>query len=207
MQAHYWEKYPTHPDTRVERVPNVNDREVREVVREVEPECVAVSGTGLLSSWTVEQLDEVADIVNLHTGLSPYVKGGPNCTNWCLANRDFHLIGNTVMWLDPGIDTGQLIATERPSLDGKEDLDELHWRVMQHGQGLYVDVISKLVQGESLPRIPQSDVAEGRTFYTVQWNGREMIRALYHFYKHYNPELFDSQTFRDKWEDVETFPL
>ena len=61
-------------------------------------------------------------ILNLHTGLSPYVNGGPNCTNWCISNDRFDLIGNTVMYLNEGIDSGNIISSKKLDLINKFEL-------------------------------------------------------------------------------------
>ena len=121
-------------------------------------------------------------ILNLHTGVSPYIKGGPNCTNWCLANN-YYLIGNTIMKLDKGIDSGAIIATECTALDGNETLFELHHKVMEHGFNLYVKVISCYVKDKvALKSIPQDNISnKGNLFYTKDWTIFKVIRAYYNF--------------------------
>src|SRR5207253_2541544 len=124
--------HPRFPDVPLVRVRNINDTATREFLQQLRPDLVTVAGTNMVGPTLLAEASEGRGVVNLHTGLSPYVKGGPNCTNWCLAEGTFHLIGNTVMWLDPGIDTGRIIASERTPLAGDEDLAELHWKVMEH---------------------------------------------------------------------------
>jgi methionyl-tRNA formyltransferase len=86
-------------------------------------------------------------ILNLHTGLSPYVKGGPNSTNWCIANNELYLIGNTIMWIDEGIDPGNIVTTEITEFTGDERLTDVHIKVMDHGHNLYLKAIDNLAQG------------------------------------------------------------
>jgi methionyl-tRNA formyltransferase len=118
-------------------------------------------------------LNPAIGILNLHTGLSPYIKGGPNCTNWCIATNQFHLIGNTVMWIDKGIDTGNLVATEATSFSGSEDLFEIHQKVMEHAHQLYIDVLMQFVgQNSTLPDLKQESITGGTTYYGKQWNAR-----------------------------------
>lgn len=185
LQKAYRDLYPVLPEVPIVRVNNVNDAATIEMLREHQPDLIVVSGTNLVGRKVMESAPRNARFVNLHTGISPYVKGGPNCTNWCLAERTFHLIGNTIMWLDPGIDSGDIIATEQTRLDGQETLFEVHWKVMEHAHDLYSRVISLLAKGQQPPSVPQESVGIGRTFYSAEWNGIAARRALLNFEQSY----------------------
>ncbi|MBK8140456.1 MAG: hypothetical protein IPK57_05180 [Chitinophagaceae bacterium] len=74
------------------RVESINNELVAAFTREINPDLIIVSGTGLVKEPLLS-LPASIGIINLHTGLSPYVKGGPNCTNWCIANNEWHLVG------------------------------------------------------------------------------------------------------------------
>jgi methionyl-tRNA formyltransferase len=207
LLASYAKLYPSFPDVPTVRVRNVNDDETLRAIEKYAPDLVVVSGTNLVGRKVIELASRRKGIVNLHTGISPYVKGGPNCTNWCLAEGDFHLIGNTVMWLDPGIDTGKIIATERTPLDGRETFDELHWKVMEHAHDLYVRAIDKLARGEAVPAVAQSDVAEGRTFYNAEWGARAMLRAQRNYRRHYAAYFADARGHDSRAAALKLFPL
>jgi methionyl-tRNA formyltransferase len=207
MQQAYRARYPALPDVPLVHVNNINDAATVATLRQHEPELIIVSGTNLVGRKTLASAPPSARFINLHTGISPYVKGGPNCTNWCLAEGTFHLIGNTIMWLDPGIDTGHIIATERTPLDGQETLFELHWKVMEHAHDLYSRVVRRLARGESLPAIPQDSIAVGRTFYNAEWDGRAARRALNNFKRHYAPYFMQPDSTHRPDAAVRLFPL
>lgn len=185
MQREYSERYPRLPEAPTVKVNNVNDDETIEMLRQKQPDLIVVSGTNLVNRKTMESAPAPARFVNLHTGISPFVKGGPNCSNWCLAEGTFQLIGNTIMWLDLGIDSGNIITTEQTPLDGTETLFEMHWKVMEHAHDLYCRVVSRLAKGYELPSIPQDSIGSGRTFYGVEWNGMAARRALKNFQRDY----------------------
>ena len=73
-------------------------RKIANDLEKLKPELVIVSGTNLLAEHLIKTIRAYAKIINLHTGISPYVKGGPNCTNWCIYHANFSFIGNTVMY-------------------------------------------------------------------------------------------------------------
>jgi methionyl-tRNA formyltransferase len=173
------------PDLPTLEVANVNDAPVLGVIDDLAPDLVAPSGTNLVGEAVIAAAGRESGIVNLHTGISPQVKGGPNCTNWCLARGWFHLIGNSVMWLDLGIDSGNLIATERTPLTGGEGLEELHWKVMQHSHDLYVRAIGAIAADRPLPEVPQDRIGRGTTFYNADWTAIEMLRARWNFARRY----------------------
>ena len=193
MLGEYEKQFPDFPDVPVIKVKNVNDAATLAALEKHAPDLIIVSGTNLVGKKIIKASEKGKGIVNLHTGISPFVKGGPNCTNWCLAKNWFHLIGNTVMWLDAGIDTGKIIATEQTPLVGDETLFELHWKVMQHAHDLYVRAIQKISAGENVPAVPQSSICEGATFYTADWNGFQMRKALKNFHDNYRAYFADRE--------------
>lgn len=189
MLREYDAEFPDFPDVPVIRVKNINDAAAIETLEKYAPDLTIVSGTNLVGK---KALKASKKIVNLHTGISPYVKGGPNCTNWCLAKNWFHLIGNTVMWLDLGIDTGKIISTEQTPLDGGETLFELHWKVMQHAHDLYVRAIRQIGEGREVPAIAQDEIATGTTFYTADWDLTAQRNALKNFRANYKNYFADA---------------
>lgn len=164
---------------------DVNSDPVIALIEAEQPSLVVVSGTNLLRPRLIDAICRFGRVMNLHTGISPYVKGGPNCTNWCLSLQEFDLIGNTVMWLDAGIDSGNLIATERTPITGGERFVELHIKVMDHGHGLYADAVQRFALAKTLPNVPQDALSDHRLFLSRQWKLPQMWRAILNFYVHY----------------------
>jgi methionyl-tRNA formyltransferase len=184
MQRRHRRKYPNFPTTEIVYVENVNDQSTLRIICRHQPRLVVVSGTNLLGRRIIAAVP--ARIVNLHTGISPYVKGGPNCTNWCLALARFDLIGNTVMWLDAGVDSGAIITTERTALTGAESLDDLHWKVMEHAHDLYLRALRRIANGVEVPAVSQSLIANGQTFHSADWGPVAMLRAWRNFQNTYH---------------------
>src|SRR6266496_4394370 len=179
MLYYYRQKFPSYPDAPFLNTENINNDEVYEFTRKFDPDLVLVSGTRLIRDRLLSISPSVR-IMNLHTGLSPYIKGGPNCTNWCIANRQFHLIGNTVMWIDKGIDSGNLMATEFTEFTGKESLLQVHIKVMEHAHSLYLRSIEQLSRNK-VNNISQENISSGITYYTKQWGLKEKMRLLRNF--------------------------
>jgi len=189
MLRYYESSYKQYPVTRRIDVENINSEEAYNFTKEIDPDLIIVSGTRLIKQKMLS-LRPVIGILNLHTGLSPYIKGGPNCTNWCIATKQYHVIGNTIMWIDNGIDTGNLVSTEITEFDGTESLLDIHIKVMEHGQNLYLRAIRAICNGQP-SNVPQETIGKGRTYYNKDWGLQEkisLIRNLRDFKKKVNSD-------------------
>jgi len=189
MQEFYEKNFPDYPNVSRLDVENINSTNVLEFSYNLKPDLIVVSGTRLIRKKLLS-IDVSKGILNLHTGLSPYIKGGPNCTNWCIATNQFHLVGNTVMWIDEGIDSGNIVTSEFTDIDwGNMSLFDIHIRVMEHAHSLYKKAINFILNGGQ-SNVPQSEIGDGKTFYTKEWSliyKIKLIRNLKRIRKEYNP--------------------
>jgi len=184
LKQMYNQKHPNIPSNiEYQIVNNINSETVLNYIRIKKPSLLIVSATTMIRKEIIREAQKNNSLIlNLHTGVSPYIKGGPNCTNWCLANN-YYLIGNTIMKLDEGIDSGAIIATEQTKLTGNESLFELHHKVMEHGFDLYIKVITCYVKNKiTLNSIPQNSITtKGSLFYTKDWTILKVIKAYYNY--------------------------
>jgi folate-dependent phosphoribosylglycinamide formyltransferase PurN len=181
MQAHYEQLYPDWPTPDTTRHDGVNSESIAALAASLKPDLVIVSGTDLLKQPLIDAISATGRILNLHTGISPFIKGGPNCTNWCLAIEQPELIGNTMMWIDAGIDSGNIATTEQTPLHGITTLTKLHIAVMDHAHDLYCRTVARLRDGQPVPSVPQHELGEGRLFLTAHWTGENALRAWLNF--------------------------
>jgi methionyl-tRNA formyltransferase len=132
------------------------------VVRAIEstyPDVVLVSGTRIIRSPLLDVKPSLG-LINLHTGLAPYYRGGP-CTFWALFNEEPEYAGATVHHLTPGIDSGDIVLSARASLDYTDSVASLDCRVIDLGHALVARALALLAQGLAL-RVPQWE--KGRLF-------------------------------------------
>lgn len=188
-QQQFSAQYNDWPKVPILNVENINGGEALDFTKEINPDLVFVSGTRLIRKPLISYKPAVG-VVNLHTGLSPYIKGAPNCTFWCLATSQLHLIGNTVMWIDEGIDSGNLITTEHCAFTGKETLAELLYTQLEQGQDLSLRAIDHLAAG-GRNNVPQEQLGKGKTYYSKEWKlaqSRAMVRNFRRFSSEINNE-------------------
>jgi len=196
--------YLQFPCTPLHVVDNINDEKVINYIINSKPNLILVSGTTMVKNCIIEAASKInCTILNLHTGISPYVKGGPNCTNWCLAKNSPHLIGNTIMKLDIGIDSGDIVATERTSLNGDESLYELHMKVMEHAHDLYVRSVLQIIRNGKINAVNQNSVALGDLFLSRDWTIFQIVKAYSNFILFYKKRVNKTELLNN----VKLFPI
>jgi folate-dependent phosphoribosylglycinamide formyltransferase PurN len=79
-------------------------------LRDLAPQVVVVAGTRIISQSVLEAI--TATFINLHAGMTPRYRG-VHGGYWALACGDREHCGVTVHVVDPGVDTGDVIAQAR----------------------------------------------------------------------------------------------
>jgi len=178
LQKKYDEQFPEWPAMEKIYTDTINSDEAYTFTKSVQPDLIIVSGTSLIKEPMVS-IPVTIGITNLHTGLSPYVKGGPNCTNWCIANNQWALIGSTTLWLSAGIDSGNIILSERVDLSDLKNLDEIHFKVMEHAHDLYLRTIEYILSASPpYQSIPQRSLGKGNLYLTKMWTSSQKRKLL-----------------------------
>jgi methionyl-tRNA formyltransferase len=197
LMQQYARLYPQWPKAPLIRVGSINSDEAFEFTQQQRPDLIVVSGTALVKSKMLSLKPSIG-IINLHTGLSPYIKGGPNCTNWCISTGQYNMIGNTIMWINEGIDSGNIITTELTPLPERKSLDDIQWRVMEHAHELYLRAISYLINTPGPHQsIPQKDIAKGKLYLSRMWNysaKKKLLKNLPAFLKKEKKEMENNVT-------------
>lgn len=175
-------EFPKWPDVDSIIVEKINSEEAYNFSIKKNCDVVVVSSTTLIKSKMIN-IQPRFGILNLHTGLSPYINGGPNCTNWCLSNGDYHKIGNTIMYLNEGIDSGDIIKTRALRLQGEWSHCELLFQTVKQGQDLYIETL-KLIQEKQriINSSPQHTIGKGVTYYNKDWGLLPRIKLIINFY-------------------------
>lgn len=91
----------------------VNSDKVIEEISELNPDFIVTFGCSIIKSELIYRFKK--RIINVHLGISPYYRGAG--TNFhSLANNEFEYCGYTFMYMDNGIDTGEIIHQRRADI-------------------------------------------------------------------------------------------
>lgn len=131
------------------RVEDINAPEAAAFVRELSPDIVCVNGTNLLRDPMLDLIPALRlGIINLHTGLSPYSRGG-NCNLFMLLERHPELAGITIHHIDRGIDSGDIIITARAAIEPDDTYELIEAKNYRLGIDMMVVAIRQLAEGRA----------------------------------------------------------
>ena len=130
---------------------NPNDEKTQKWVQALKPEVLAVFGTRIIQ----EKMLGLARLgaLNIHTGLSPYYRGG-QCTFWCLYERDLEHVGVTIHHLTQRIDGGDIVYTAQPVVEPADTVRSLECKLVKLGTTKMIQAISGIYAGVA-PRTKQ----------------------------------------------------
>jgi methionyl-tRNA formyltransferase len=131
----------------------VNDPATVELLTEVAPDLTIIICTSILHQEVLRAAGPM--IINVHGGYLPYYRGN-HCFFFALYQSAFDRIGSTIHFVDPGIDTGDIIENVVPPLYQGDNAEKLYCRAEKLAIHRLADWISHYEQGGTLPRRPQT---------------------------------------------------
>jgi len=135
---------------------------VNQIIK-LKPDLLICYGSSLIKSILLEHFN--GRFINVHLGLSPYYRGsGTNV--WPLINKEPDMVGATFMYIDSGIDTGEIIHQIRADVFVGDSPHSIGNRLIQKMTKTYADLIAKF---DLLERSPQPN-AEGKLFLKKDFN-------------------------------------
>ena len=149
------------PDVPAIRVEDINAPEAVAFVRKLAPDILCVNGTNLLREPMFALIPSLPfGIINLHTGLSPYSRGG-NCNLFMLLEGHPELVGITIHYIDRGIDSGDIIITARAPVEADDAYEAVEAKNYRLGIDLMLVALRQLAEGRAA-RVKQWE--EGKLF-------------------------------------------
>ncbi|ADC89504.1 methionyl-tRNA formyltransferase [Thermocrinis albus DSM 14484] len=126
-------------------------RELEDVVLSLKPQCVVVVAYGkILSSKILSAVPY--GCVNLHASLLPKYRGAAPIQRALMAGEKN--TGITVMLMDEGMDTGDILAQETVSIEEEDNLETLSEKLSHKGADLLLQTLQRWFRGEIEP-VPQ----------------------------------------------------
>lgn len=129
------------------------DDAVVEELRALRPDVIAVVAYGRILPQRVLDIPRLGAI-NIHASVLPNLRGAGPVQRAIL--NGFTETGVTGMYMDAGMDTGDIIEIRRTPIDPDENAQSLLDRLAAMGGELLVELMQRLARGETLPRTPQN---------------------------------------------------
>ena len=135
----------------ISHVPSVNDPETVELLRRLDPAIVVVNGTRIIAREVLESLG--CPVINIHTGITPVYRG-VHGGYWALAEGRPDLAGVTVHLVDPGIDTGDVLAQTTFEPEAGDSIATYPYLQLARGLPLLAAQVERCLEGRALVSAP-----------------------------------------------------
>ena len=122
-----------------------------EEIKKLEPDVICVVAYGKILPQEILEIPRLG-CINVHGSLLPQYRGAAPI-QWAVLNGD-KTTGVTTMYMDVGMDTGDMILKEETEIGENETTGELWERLAQIGAKLLVKTLEQIENGTA-PRIPQ----------------------------------------------------
>ena len=141
-------------------VSNHNDETCRELLESDKPDLLVLGGTRIIKPKILEIPRK--STVNSHPGLLPWLRGSAS-VGWALY-KDLPQ-GATAHFIDPGIDTGDIIVSSKLPVYRHDSYESINYRIGILAGELMAEAVTSIKQGDT-PRTPQ-DPNVGETYRVI----------------------------------------
>jgi methionyl-tRNA formyltransferase len=119
-----------------------------EIVRGLHPDLIVVTAFGQILPKTILEIPRFG-CINIHASLLPRYRGAAPI-NWCIINGETET-GVTIMQMDEGLDTGDMLLKKSVPIGPDDDAQSLHDRLSVAGADALGEVLELLVTGKLSP--------------------------------------------------------
>lgn len=132
---------------------SVNSESSLEKLRALEPDIIVVVAFGQILKKEVLELPKHG-CLNVHASLLPKYRGAAPI-NWAIIDGEKET-GVTIMQMDQGLDTGDMILKSSIEITDEDDYISIHDKLAHIGGTLLIKVLDDLTEGKTV-RTPQDD--------------------------------------------------
>ena len=177
---------------------NIRTEEFIKTLQDLQPDCIVVVAYGKI--LPIEVLDLPAKgCINVHASLLPSYRGSAPI-HWALINGETET-GVTTMFMNEGMDTGDMIIKKHLSISPLDNVGILHDKLAEQGAKLLVETI-KLLKADQAPRVSQDHTLA--TYAPMLRKEHELIhwdrsaQSIYNHVRGMNPWPGTYTTWEDK---------
>ena len=131
----------------------IKDPSFLETLERISPDLIVVAAFGQILPKEILNFPRLG-CINVHPSLLPKYRGAAPI-NWSLIRGESRT-GVTIMYMDVGLDTGDILLHEETPIDPDETFGHLHDRLASLGASLLLKAI-QLLETDTAPRNPQEN--------------------------------------------------
>jgi len=155
------------------QIPNasINARKTINEIKTMKPDLIAIFGSSIVGHELINLYPQ--KIFNLHVGLSNWYRGS-SCNFWPLYDRRLDLLGASIIRINAGIDSGEILAQQTIDFDENDDEQSLPAKCIILGAKLMIDTIKNW--GNNL-LLPVSSSGNGKLFLQKQFSPKSVLKV------------------------------
>ncbi|MEE3393214.1 MAG: methionyl-tRNA formyltransferase [Lachnospiraceae bacterium] len=136
-------------DTPVYQPEKIREQEYVDLLKEIDPDLIVVTAFGQILSKEILDIPKFG-CINVHASLLPRWRGAAPI-QWAIINGD-KITGNTIMKMDEGLDTGDIIAQEEMPISSSDTGESLFDKLSAQGGELLKNVLPDIEAGNITTR-------------------------------------------------------
>ena len=158
-----------------------------EEIKKLNPDVICVVAYGKILPKEILEIPKLG-CINVHASLLPKYRGAAPI-QWAVLNGD-KITGVTTMYMDEGMDTGDMILKEEVEIGKEETTGELWDRLSKMGGNLLVETLSQIEKGIA-PREKQGEYFTiapmlNKKMAEIDWN-KQTAEEIYNLVRGLNP--------------------
>lgn len=157
-----------------------NNQEVIDILNEIKPDFLVVVAYGKILPKEILDIPRFGAI-NVHGSLLPKYRGSAPM-QWAIINGE-NKTGITTMFMDEGMDTGDMLLKEEVKIEENDNLESIHDKLMIVGAKLLIKTLDKIVdgtlKGEKQPNEPTYAPMITREMTKIDFNKKAL--EIYNF--------------------------
>ncbi len=127
----------------------IKEKEAIKKLKEYSADLFVIAAFGQILSEEILNMPQFG-CINIHASLLPAYRGAAPI-QWVILNGEAKT-GVTIMQMEKGLDTGDMLLKVEIDIDPKETGESLHDKLMEAGARLIVEALPKLERGELVPK-------------------------------------------------------
>lgn len=149
----------------------LNTRQTRDAIHSVTPDLILLFASGILDSSLLSDFPD--RFLNLHVGLSNHYRGSSS-NFWPIHDGRLECLGATIIKVDPGIDTGDILAQTTFPLRAEDDEQTLMGNSLVEGTTLMIQAIQNRLIENPPTHFPKPN---GRLFLKKDFNSNAILKV------------------------------
>jgi methionyl-tRNA formyltransferase len=125
----------------------IKDASFLEIFSQLNPDMVVVAAFGQILPKTILDFPKL-QCLNIHPSLLPKYRGAAPI-NWALIRGEI-TTGVTIMLMDEGMDSGDILLQQETNIDSEENYGHLHDRLATQGASMLITAIEQMAAGTAL---------------------------------------------------------